>query len=150
MAQAKPFNGKTEFFKDALGKTFVDHEDAPIFILGNFTCSRIDLARKLGCAHPTAAVRLATALNEAGINTVAQLFKTAPVDLITVPGVGITMLYTAMCVLDANGYDVQAWYGWNKETVTASTLKHRKDREATHEKTGRREARAAKRRALAG
>lgn len=119
------FNGRTDFFHRSLGKTFLDYEHEVVLKIGDATWTRAELATKLGCCHLTAARRLGKHLEEAGIDSVNKLHATPPEELLALSGLGTIQVFVVMCVLDANKFNAERWYGFDADTVTATTLMHR-------------------------
>lgn len=118
------------------GASFVQRLlDEPVLKLGEHRYSRHDLVNVLGTGNFTAAARLGRVLKRLGITSPAQLNKLPPADLAAVVGIGVTSLYVAMCLLDAEGYSIDRWYGWNEDDgVTFTTLKQRVFRLGTRRK----------------
>jgi len=109
-----------------IGKGFADKLDSEIFKVGlNWFYTRREMVEELGCANFIAAARLAKVLRRLQVHTPAQLYKTDPFSLARAKGIGEAAIFVAMCILDANEYDVIKWWSW-KDTndVKFSTYKH--------------------------
>ena len=109
-----------------LGKPFADHLDELIIDVGHLQFSRRSLIDKAGCANFIAARRIHKVFRRLGIETAAQLYRTDPFSLARVRGIGEAALYVAACLLDAEGYDVEVWWGWKASNVVKfSAFKHK-------------------------
>jgi hypothetical protein len=108
-----------------IGKGFADRLDEEVFkVTTNFFYTRREMVENLGCANFIAAARLAKVLKKLEIGTPAQLFKLDPLSLARSKGIGEAALFVAMCILDANKYDVIKWWGFTGATAKFSTYKH--------------------------
>ena len=96
-----------------IGKGFADHLDE--YIMPNLAITRRAMVENLGCANFIAAARLDKVLKRLGVDSPAKLWKTNPMDLARVRGIGAAAMFVAMCFLDATQYNVAEWWGW-KET----------------------------------
>jgi hypothetical protein len=109
-----------------LGKTFVKRFDQPVLTIGPVGLSRYDLAHSLDCAATAkAAGILGNALAQLGIKTVKDALAVNPIDLASIPGVGVTAVYVFLCwQRTERGSDkaVAAWYGHD---VKLEALKRR-------------------------
>jgi hypothetical protein len=121
----RSFNGRADFYHKSLGKTFVDYEHEVVLKIGDASWTRYELATKLGCCHLSAARRLGKHLEEHGIDSVQKLHLTPPEELLSLNGLGTIQVFVVMCVLDAEKFNVEKWYGFDADTVTATTLIHR-------------------------
>lgn len=106
-----------------IGKTFADHLDAVILQAGELEYSRREMVETLGCANFIAAARLEKVLRKLKIDTAKDLWNLDPMSLARSRGIGEASLFVAMCILDANDYDVKQWWGWNDNVVKFSTFK---------------------------
>lgn len=85
-----------------------------VFAVGGRNYTRQQMIAELGCANFIAATRLGKVLRRLGIKTVQKLAQTDPLSLVRVQGVGERTVYVAMCLLDAHGYSVAKWWGWDR------------------------------------
>jgi hypothetical protein len=108
---------KKEVIESLLSKTAADHLDAAFFEVGNMKYSRRDMIDILKCGNFTAAKKLQKILVKLEVVTPFKLFNTDPFSLLRVKGIGEWTVFVAMCILDAEGYDVEVWWGW-KDTNT--------------------------------
>jgi hypothetical protein len=107
-----------------IGKGFADKLDEEVFsVTTNFFYTRREMVEELGCANFIAAVRLQKVLRKLDVRTPAQLFKTDPFSLARARGIGEASLFVAMCILDANKFDVLKWWQWNGNTAKFSSFK---------------------------
>lgn len=96
-----------------LPPSFVSHlQDEVVLEVGGIGYTRDQMVNTLRCANFMAAVRLTENLKKIGIKNVKGLFKLGPDALYNTRGVGTAQVYVAMCVLDANGFSVEKWWGW--------------------------------------
>ena len=113
-------------FERYLGKTFVHRYDETVLTIGDRALSRYDLAHDLDCAATAkAAGILSAALAQLNVKTTRAALALNPIDLASIPGVGVTAIYVFLCwqkLERGTMKEVGAWYG---ETVTVSTLKRR-------------------------
>ncbi len=108
------------------GSSFVNRLAEPFLTIGRHSYSRRDLVEDLGTGNFTAAARLGRVLKRLRVTSPAKLHELTPESLAAVVGVGVTTLYVAMCVLEAEGYSVTSWYGWRERGgVTFGTHKRR-------------------------
>jgi len=103
-----------------LGKTFVGYEHGTLLEIGPQKYTRWSLGR-LGCPHPMAAIKLNRVCKELGVRTMAQLAKAAP-QIGRYKGLGVTVYWILLAVLDEAGYDPVDVHG---DEVTFATMKHR-------------------------
>ena len=109
-----------------LGKTFVKRFDQPVLKIGPVGLSRYDLAHSLDCAATAkAAGILGAALERLGIKTKAAALAVNPIDLASIPGVGVTAIYVFLCWQRSQRGSDKALAGWYGEGVKVSTLKDR-------------------------
>jgi hypothetical protein len=113
-------------FQRYLGKTFVGRYDEPVLQIGPVALSRYALAHDLDCAATAkAAGILSTALRQLHVKTTKDALAVNPIDLASIPGVGVTAVYVFLCwqrLQRGSPKGVADWYG---EAVTVSTLKTR-------------------------
>jgi hypothetical protein len=110
-----------------IGKTFADRLDESILnVSRDLSFTRREMVELLGCANFVAAARLEKVLKRLKIHTPAQLHKTDPFSLLRSRGIGETSMFVAMCILEANEFDVEKWWGWKQgdNVVKFSTFKH--------------------------
>lgn len=117
-----------------IGKGFADRLDEPIMKYLGVT--RRAMVEDLGCANFIAAARLDKVLRRLEIDSPAKLFKTNPMDLARVRGIGESAIFVAMCILDAGQYNVADWWGWRETNVVKfssfKTNAMRKSRKSRH------------------
>lgn len=107
-----------------IGKGFADHLEEGVINLGyKFFYTRREMVEKLGCANFIAASKLNAVLKRLKIETPAQLFKLDPYSLARVKGVGASTLFVALCILDANKFSVEEWWGWHDNENKFSSFK---------------------------
>ena len=129
-------------FERYLGKTFVKRYDQPVLTIGDRVLTRYDLTHELDCAATAkAAGILSAALAQLNVKTTRAALALNPIDLASIPGVGVTAIYVFLCwqrLERGSLSSVQKWYG---EGVTVSTLKRRvqkrKERERPAKTNGR-------------
>lgn len=109
-----------------IGKGFADKLDEAIFhVSQDLSYTRREMVEELGCASFIAAARLEKVLKRLKVFTPAQLYRTDPFSLARSKGIGESALFVAMCILDANKYNVEKWWGWKESNVVKfSTFKH--------------------------
>jgi len=129
-SRSNGFNGRTAFYQAALGKTFVNYEHEVVFDLKDLQITRSELATRFGCCHLSAARRLSNNLKLHGITRVNELHATPPDELMGLAGVGVVQLFVALCILSEHGIDIEKYYGYDADTVTANTLRLRAKRAA--------------------
>ena len=105
----RSFNGRTDFYHRALGKTFLDYEHEVILQIGDAAWTRHELATQLGCCHLSAARRLGKNLEEHGIDSINKLHATSPEELLALQGLGTIQVFVVMCVLDARKFSAEKW-----------------------------------------
>jgi len=111
-------------FSRLLGSTFVHRFDEVVLQIGDAALTRYDLVHSLDCAATARAAAILTkALRDLGATTTRAALALNPIDLATVPGVGVTAVYVFLCwQRTARGAkEVRDWAG----TVTVATLKTR-------------------------
>lgn len=111
--------------ESTIGKTFADSLDETIFEVGELSYSRREMVEYLGCANFHAAALLQAVLKRLKIKTAKDLYDLDPLSLARAKGIGATSVFVAMCILDANKYDVEKWWGWKQgaSVVKFSTFK---------------------------
>jgi hypothetical protein len=108
-----------------IGKGFADLMDEKVMdISPSLSYTRREMVEDLGCANFIAASRLANVLKKLKIVTPLQLARTDPFSLVRTRGIGVTAMFVAMCILDANRYDPVKWWGWKGNETKFSSLKH--------------------------
>lgn len=107
-----------------IGKAFADKLDTEVFSVGNWTYTRRQMVEDLGCANFIAAARLQKVLRKLGVRTAVQLYKLDPFSLARSRGIGEASLFVAMCILDADGYNVIKWWEYKDNVAKFSTFKH--------------------------
>jgi len=107
------------------GKTWIDKQSEPLLELGNKRWTRYELVSRVGCGNYKAISILMQALKDLNVRSVQALSKLPPTALAATKGVGTTTLFAAMCLLESEGYDVEAWYANNP---TFQALKERQRR----------------------
>ena len=132
-----------------LGKTFVKRFDQPVLKIGPVGLSRYDLAHSLDCAATAkAAGILGNALTQLGVKTVRDALAVNPIDLASIPGVGVTAVYVFLCwQRNERGSDkaVAAWYG---QDVKLEALKRRVAKRKARDKPARTKGNGHARRGL--
>jgi len=113
-----------EKVETVIGKGFADKLDEEVFSVGmNWFYTRREMIEELGCANFQAAVKLAKVLKRLGIISPQQLYKVDPFSLARSRGIGEAALFVAMCILDANKFDVLKWWGYDGNIIKFSTFK---------------------------
>lgn len=108
-----------------IGKTFADSLDEVVFDVGKIQYTRRQLVDEVGCASFGAVSRLERVLNRLQIHTPVQLYRLDPASLARVRGIGGACIFTAMCILESNGYDCLEWWKYEKDSsVKFATFKH--------------------------
>jgi hypothetical protein len=116
---------KHETINKTIGKTFADKLNEIIIDSGGISFSRREMVEDLQCANFLAAARLSKVLRKLKITTPAHLNRTDPFSLLRTRGVGESTVFVAMCILDANGFSVEKWWGWKDTNVLKfSSFKH--------------------------
>lgn len=114
-----------EKIEKVIGKGFADRIDEEIFtVTTEWFYTRREMVEELACANFIAAVRLAKVLKRLGVNNPKGLYKLDPFSLARAKGIGEAALFVAMCILDANSFDVIKWWGFTGTTAKFSTYKH--------------------------
>lgn len=103
-----------------LGKTFVTNEHGTLLEIGALRYNRWSLGR-LGCPHPSAAIKLNRVCKDLGVKTLAQLAKAAP-QIGRYKGLGVTCYWVVLAILDEAGYDPETVHG---DEVTYATMKRK-------------------------
>lgn len=112
-------------FQRFLGSTFVHRFDEAVLRIGDQSITRYDMVRTLDCAASSrAAGILSKALTDLGVKTVRDALNVNPVDLATLPGVGVTAIYVFLCWQRVERGSVKAVEAWEPD-VTVATLKER-------------------------
>lgn len=107
-----------------IGKGFADRLDEEVFTVNDeWYYTRRSMVELLDCANFIAAARLAKVLKRLGVKYPAQLARLDPFSLARTRGIGEAALYVAMCILDANGFDVIKWWGFTGTTTKFSSFK---------------------------
>lgn len=109
--------------ESTIGKTFADLLDETIFEVGELRYSRREIVERLGCANFHAASLLQAVLRRLKIKSAKDLWEMDPFSLARAKGVGATTIFVAMCILDAHGFSVEKWWGWNNNVVKFSTFR---------------------------
>jgi len=131
-------------FERYLGHTFVHRYDEHVLTIGNVKLSRYDMVRTLDCAATSKAAHiLSSALTQLGVKTSTDALKLNPVDLASIPGVGVTAIYVFLCWQKAERGTVKAVDEWYGNNVTVSTLKRRVMKRKAREQPPKRGKRAA-------
>ena len=127
---------KRDVVEKTIGKTFADKLDELIIDVSHeLTFTRREMVEDLRCANFLAANRLNKVLKKLSISTPAQLNRTDPFSLLRVKQVGEATVFVAMCILDANGYSVEKWWGWKDTNVLKfSAYKHQAARRSSKRK----------------
>jgi hypothetical protein len=126
-------------FRQYLGKTFVGRYDETVLIIGDRGLSRYALAHDLDCAATAkAAGILSTALRQLNVKTTKDALALNPVDLASIPGVGVTAIYVFLCWQRLERGSQKAVADWYGETVTVSTLKTRVAKRKARERPAKR------------
>lgn len=105
-----------------LGKTFVTNEHGTLLEIGSLRYNRWSLGR-LGCPHPSAAIKLNRVCRDLGVKTIAQLAKAAP-QIGRYKGLGVTCYWVVLAILDEAGYDPVDVHG-GEESPTYATMKRK-------------------------
>ena len=134
-------------FQRFLGSSFVHSFDRAVLTIGGQSLTRYDLVRSLDCAATSRAAGILTkALADLGVKTVRDALNVNPVDLATLPGVGVTAIYVFLCWQRVERGSLKAVEAWEPD-VTVATLKERvrkrKARETPKRKSKGRALRAA-------
>lgn len=106
-----------------IGKGFADKLDELIVESGKLVYTRRQMVEQLGCANFVAAAKLSKILRRLGISTPAQLNNMDPLSLARVRGIGESCLFVALCILEANEYDVEDWWQYKDNNVKFSSFK---------------------------
>lgn len=116
--------------ESTISKTFADKFDEIVInVSQELSFTKREMVEELNCANFLAAYNLSRVLKRLEIFTVNKLYRTDPFSLVRSKGIGETAIYVAMCILDANEYDVKKWWGWKEtNTVKFSAFKHRATR----------------------
>jgi hypothetical protein len=117
-------------YRHIFGKTWIDHQATPVLQLGKRSFNRYEMVSKLGCGNLVAAKNLMGILGELQVSSLKDLKALDPAALASIKGVGPTTLFVAMCLLEAEGVDVDAWY---TGTVTFNALKERAKKHGLHD-----------------
>lgn len=113
-----------ETVEKVIGKGFADRLDELVFMSGDMGYTRREMVEEIGCANFIAAARLGKVLRRLQVNTPKELYKLDPFSLARSKGIGEAALFVAMCILDANKFDVIKWWGFTGTTAKFSTYKH--------------------------
>jgi hypothetical protein len=115
---------KRETVEKVIGKSFADKVDGEVFkVTIEWFYTRREMVEQLGCANFIAAAKLSKVLKRLKISTPKALWDMNPIDLARAKGVGEASIFVAMCILEANKFDVEKWWGWNDNVVKFSTFK---------------------------
>lgn len=106
-----------------IGKGFADKLDELIIESGKLVYTRRQMVEQLGCANFIAAAKLSKILRRLSITTPAQLNNMDPFSLARVKGIGESCLFVALCILEANEYDVEEWWQYKDNSVKFSSFK---------------------------
>lgn len=121
--------------ESVIGKGFADKlDEAVLNVSQSLSYSRREMVEDLGCANFIAAARLEKVLKRLKIFSPAQLYRTDPFSLARAKGIGEAALFVAACILDANDYSVEKWWGWNDNVVKFSTFKSHAMKRASRRK----------------
>jgi hypothetical protein len=108
-----------------IGKTYADSLDELVFDTGGLSYTRRELVEQVGCASFSAASRLNKVLTKLHVTTAAKLWQLDPASLARVRGIGSACIFTAMCIIEFEGYDCLDWWKYDKDTsVKFNTFKH--------------------------
>lgn len=113
-----------EKVEQVIGKGFADKLDEMVFMSGDMGYTRREMVEEIGCANFIAAARLSKVLRRLRVNSPRELYKLDPFSLARSKGIGEAALFVAMCILDANKFDVVKWWGFTGTTAKFSTYKH--------------------------
>ena len=109
-----------------LGKTFVRKYDETVLRIGPVALSRYDMVRALDCAATSkAAGILSRALSQLNVKTTTAALALNPIDLASIPGVGVTAIYVFLCWQRQERGSARALQEWYGETVKVGALKRR-------------------------
>lgn len=117
-----------------IGKGFADKLDELIVESGKLVYTRRQMVEQLGCANFVAAAKLSKILRRLDISTPAQLNNMDPFSLARVKGIGESCLFVALCILEANEYDVEDWWQYKDNNVKFSSFKHNATKRARSKK----------------
>lgn len=109
-----------------IGKGFADILDEEVFkVTINWFYTRREMVEKLGCANFIAAAKLAKVLRKLSITTPKKLYELDPSSLARTRGIGAACIFVAMCILDAETYDIIEWWEYEQgnNTVKFSSFK---------------------------
>ena len=124
-----------ETVEHTIGKGFADKIDSEVFkVTVNWFYTKREMVEELGCANFQAASRLSKVLKRLKINTPKELWEADPFSLVRAKGIGEASIFVAMCILDANKFNVEKWWGWNDNVVKFSSFKANAMRRAAKHK----------------
>lgn len=123
-----------EIVQEVIGKGFADKLDEYVFESGSILYTRREMVEKIGCANFIAAAKLAKVLRRLQIHTPTQLYKLDPHSLARSRGIGEAAIFVAMCILEANDFDVMKWWEFSGATTKFSSFKHNAIRKSRSKK----------------
>lgn len=125
-------------YQKIVGATFGKAEHRPLVVIGNRTWSRWDLGR-IGCPHPSAAVRVQQVIQQLDIRTVKQFLDQAQ-SFGRYRNLGVTSYWTVLALARDLGGDIEEVHG---QDVSFQSVHARALKDGTNGKVrkGRRRAR---------
>ena len=96
-------------YQKIVGSTFTKTEHRPIVTIGNKSWSKWDLGR-IGCPHPSAAVRVQQVIQQLEIRTTKQFLEQAH-EFGRYRNLGVTSYWTVLALARDLGADIEAVHG---------------------------------------
>lgn len=112
-----------------VGRSFLQHERAPVLVIGPHEWSRYRLGL-LGCPHPKAAAALNRVIQTLSITSISGLAKHAR-EIGSYKDIGVTAYWLVLAILKDAGWDVLEVHG---EAVSHATIKARARKIAQRER----------------
>ena len=107
-------------YQSIVGASFATHDHRPLIVIGNRQWDRWQLGR-LGCPHPSAAVRVQRVLKTLRITTVEGFVNAVP-QFAAYRDIGVTSYWVVLALLHDLGRNVNDAHGDNP---TFNTMHHR-------------------------
>jgi hypothetical protein len=96
-------------YQKIVGATFGKAEHRPLIVIGNRSWSKWDLGR-IGCPHPSAAMRIQQVIQQLNISTAKQFLEQAH-EFGRYRNLGVTSYWTVLALARDLGADIEAVHG---------------------------------------
>jgi hypothetical protein len=114
-----------------LGKTFVNRQNEAVLVIGKHSWTRQQMVEQLKCGNFRSARILSRAAASLGVVDADDMAKAVSLeDLFAQRDVGVTTIYTWMCVLSAIRENPLKWIGHKDTTLDTQKRRWARERKA--------------------